>query len=1130
LNKVTQVNNYRDITGTALSREPDWGTWYEYTVNPVSTSIWTIQQTLLPGVDTYPLYNPDSIPPLVPGAPYASPPYNIELLFYLTFGSQQFPYNYAINPEYVPMTPGSNIMAPEAPIIYASSWATSSPYSPWYKPGNQSLTFYAQLNGDGGSDFTNLYYAAWDVNDPVPDLNNPSTWIPTNNVSNPITITNYDGIHPLQNTSTYLVLLKSETAGSGSGSLQSPYWSTSPYGNPYFIYMTANPIPPDTPTIIGYTPGNNSLNVRFNLSSIGSGPITDILYTTDNGITWLTTGSTTSPIIINKESNGINPLVNLSTYTISLVALNSYYSSISTYYPMPYNSQIGGPANIGPNQSLYMSMTPSIVTTLPDAPVINNYIAVVNSYDSLLSFNLNSDGGSPITNIYYSIYDYTLSTDGPWISTNQTTSPITFNNIPWVSNDNQVTTIRIVATTVAFPNEIINPPSNYIQMNTNYYNPIIHSYRPGNGSLSINFDFETSYLNPTSKIYYTTYDYASGTSSISNLTSPLFITNTTATILPNTGVGGFISTIVPADKIPTYYDGFSSYPGYFKTPSEIINYSYLPRSYGIAPAVGNAIDYPLTISTAQADIPNGYVAVPFYYDSNTSNWLPGSFYGLSYTRTPCLPSTPLTGDSPYFGPPGPFAWSINGTGKFELYNADQPTYKPYYFNTKISFNVLDKSYNPATDLSSFGYTQGISGEYQDTCLFVYQNSTETQDLTDVSTVFGTQDRWVWGQESNTNYSYFDDNSGYNFLSYLYNIPVSPYTTEYAIHVRAYDPIAKFNTGLRFIGKNYTDFGTATLSDIANDITSLGLYSPITDISGSYYNYMLVNSNDSSEYNAIVSTNNSYRAYYTHRYADTLITFSQAFSTTQSFGTKIGYAGIPFTTVSYQDALTQYINFYNTVTSNISQFTNILSTATGQLNVYILNTYGNILPPNALPPRSQFTAPIPFQFLFSTYTQPPYSLLSEQWGLGYNLGFSKIDTTPPRVTIVSETFIRIVQDYVYLRLNPEFNMNKMGVTNKENLSETRDPSAEDQKYFSKIILNDFATYCRTAIQRPVDFMPILGQLNTISCQLVDRTGNQINNVDCEYDLVLEITELESRPVDGSTLLDTRADLNVIAHTK
>ena len=110
------------------------------------------------------------------------------------------------------------------------------------------------------------------------------------------------------------------------------------------------------------------------------------------------------------------------------------------------------------------------------------------------------------------------------------------------------------------------------------------------------------------------------------------------------------------------------------------------------------------------------------------------------------------------------------------------------------------------------------------------------------------------------------------------------------------------------------------------------------------------------------------------------------------------------------------------------------------------------------------------------------------------------------------------------------MNKLGITNKENLSETRDPASEDGKYFSKIILNSFASYCRSAVQQPVDFAPVLGQFTTISCQLLDRVGNQINNADCEYDFVLEITELTAGPNDASTLPATTADLNVVANTK
>lgn len=595
------------------------------------------------------------------------------------------------------------------------------------------------------------------------------------------------------------------------------------------------------------------------------------------------------------------------------------------------------------------------------------------------------------------------------------------------------------------------------------------------------------------------------------------------------------STIATADIYPTYYNGFASNPYYFKTPSQIYNYTYLPRSYGLAPAVGNAIvnDPAIILSTYTSDIPNGYTAVPFYYDQPTDNWLPGSFFGLSYTRVPCMPSTNLTGASPFYGPVGPFAWTIADTGTFELYAADKPTIQPYYFNTKISFATLDAEYNPATDLSTFGYAAGMSNEYQDTYMFLYGNSTIKQDLKDVSTIVSGQKRWMWGQESNANYKYFDDQHGYNLLSYIFNVPVRPTVTEYAVHVRAYDPIAKFNTGIRFIGKNFTDFGQASLSELVSEINTLGEYSPISDVSGSYYNQQIINSNIYYDYSKIVYNNDYWRlsngGTFSHQYADSLINFSRAFSTTRVFGKKIGYTGIPFTFTGYPDALQQYMEFYSTITARLAVFTGILSTATGQLNLYIAGKYGNVLPPNAQN-RTQFTAPIPYQLMFSTYTARPYSLQFDQWGLGYNLGFSMVDTYPPRITITSETFIRIVQDYVYLKLNPEFNMNKMGVSNKENLADTRDPASEDGKYFSKIILNSFASYCRSAVQQPVDFAPVLGQFTTISCQLIDRVGNQISNADCDYDFVLEVTELVAGPNDASTLPATNADLNVIANTK
>jgi hypothetical protein len=71
-------------------------------------------------------------------------------------------------------------------------------------------------------------------------------------------------------------------------------------------------------------------------------------------------------------------------------------------------------------------------------------------------------------------------------------------------------------------------------------------------------------------------------------------------------------------------------------------------------------------------------------------------------------------------------------------------------------------------------------------------------------------------------------------------------------------------------------------------------------------------------------------------------------------------------------------------------------------------------------------------------------------------------------------------------------------------------SEERKYFAKILLNNFGGFCRAAVQMPKDFNPTLGKYDKISLQLVDRNGQQIDNVDCDYDIVLQITEV----IDGS----------------
>jgi hypothetical protein len=453
-----------------------------------------------------------------------------------------------------------------------------------------------------------------------------------------------------------------------------------------------------------------------------------------------------------------------------------------------------------------------------------------------------------------------------------------------------------------------------------------------------------------------------------------------------------------------------------------------------------------------------------------------------------------------------------------------------YWNVKVEFDVLDQSYDPATDLSSFGGFAGISGEYQDTMLFLYNNGSQsTIDIRDVSTSrdvlysggLSTVNYWSWGQEQQSEYIAADDQSGYNFLSYINSVPIEQ-SNLYVPHVRGYDPIPQFVTGLRFIGKNYTDFGSPTLAALAVEISSIAGYTPILD--GTPY------LNNPSLYNSTISTNKAILVnpaignFYSTEYANALVKFDRSFSTSVTFGQQVGFSGIQDTFLGYADALSTYVSEYSTITSTYAVYTGILSSATGQLNQYITSNYSGILPPNAIG-RSQYTAAIPFQLMFSTYLQAQYAPLIDNWGLGWYLGFKKADTFPPRVSVTSDTFIAIVRNYIYLRLNPEYNINSLAVTGKENLAETRESASQLDKYFAKILLNNFGSFSQAAVQLKKTFTPVLGQMETLRCQLVDKNGLQLSSIDCEYDMTLDFTEVWQAQKDTVSLQTPTADLDV-----
>jgi hypothetical protein len=593
----------------------------------------------------------------------------------------------------------------------------------------------------------------------------------------------------------------------------------------------------------------------------------------------------------------------------------------------------------------------------------------------------------------------------------------------------------------------------------------------------------------------------------------------------STGVTStFYNRVVEADSGPIFSIGPTSYSNYFKTNPNLFNYTYLPQAYGLAPSIANAIQNPTTISTFQSDSSNSYIAIPFSFNRITSTYQMGCYHGLTFTYLPSMPSTSLTGTSPYFGPMGVQGWTILSSIFTQISSpmvANTQDY--YYWNAKLSWRVLETDYDPAGDIEVFGGFEGISGEYQNTVLFVYKNNTPNADFKDILST----NNWLWGQEKATNYIAYDSNSGYNNLSYLHNILIER-NKEYAIHVRGYDPIPSFTSGLRIIGKDYMDFGIIKLSEIAEEVSSLKGFIPITDADASYYNSLLVYSTNSILYNQVVSTNTYIRlsnssSRFSLQYANSLVKFDKTFSTTITFGKTQTYSGLTFTFNNYEQAISTYISLFNNTRSILSTFNDTLSTANGNLNQYIIDRYENILPISTLF-RSRKTDPLPFQILFSTYLSTPYTYQYDQWGLGYNLGFNKADTSLS-VTAVSDTFIRILQNYIYLRISPEYNTNTMATSGKEMLAECRDSAGEEAKYFSKILLNDFGSYCQTAIQRPKDFNPIQGKYEVMTCQLTDKYGTQLSNIDCEYDFVLQIDEITNGPKDNSSLVSPDGALNI-----
>jgi hypothetical protein len=125
-------------------------------------------------------------------------------------------------------------------------------------------------------------------------------------------------------------------------------------------------------------------------------------------------------------------------------------------------------------------------------------------------------------------------------------------------------------------------------------------------------------------------------------------------------------------------------------------------------------------------------------------------------------------------------------------------------------------------------------------------------------------------------------------------------------------------------------------------------------------------------------------------------------------------------------------------------------------------------------------------------------------MGWNLGFDKADT-PYGTVQLAQSFYKILDDFINLQMNREFDMNRMDTGAKENLSATLETTGFTKAFHGKLLLAPFGSYAQTLVSNPISFYPPLGRMDKLTFTWVDVTGATIDNGDCEWNAVVQIVE-------------------------
>lgn len=360
-------------------------------------------------------------------------------------------------------------------------------------------------------------------------------------------------------------------------------------------------------------------------------------------------------------------------------------------------------------------------------------------------------------------------------------------------------------------------------------------------------------------------------------------------------------------------------------------------------------------------------------------------------------------------------------------------------------------------------------EYPHTALVGYNNLSSLQ--TDTTN--------QWGLEQSNNFSVADFAfRGPTFNSFLFTMPLQKSTTAnpyYYLAVRNYAPTEKSQVLIRFSLNNLYDFGYTSMTDISNEVI---LSQATSNIFSPDY-YKAINAFNS---NFVIGSNG------------------------EIFGANVvqGYAGSNFSNVTgFGDFYSRFLSIYRQYNTQVQLVQRINSNVNAAVKNFIQTDLQNILPASSLN-RQRFTDPLTYTILWRSSLLPAYINLDDNWGLGWNLGFDKVDTTYDTVH-VGQSFFKILDDFIRLRLNREFDMNRMDTGAKENLSQTMEPTGETKAFHAKLLLAPFGSYAQTLISNPISFYPPLGRMDKVTFTWVDVTGATIDNADCEWNAVISITE-------------------------